>query len=126
MVVVPVNAAGKVPDDIVEDGNSKVKAGEVYDNLTTYLWGNVRELMRKDAIKLQNDNELIAQFSSRKYKLTSRGRMQLESKDDMKKRGLSSPDRADATALSCYEKSNIIYSAPGRDSLGKDSYWNRS
>ncbi len=123
MVVVPVNAASKVPDDIVEDGNSKVKACDVYDNLTTYLWGNVKELMRKDAIRLQNDNELIAQFSSRKYKLTSRGKMLLESKDDMKKRGLSSPDRADATALSCYVKNNITYSVPNSSSLGKDSYW---
>jgi len=28
----------------------------------------------------------------------------LESKDEMKKRGIESPDRADAVALSCYEK----------------------
>lgn len=123
MVVVPVNAASKVPDDIVEDGSSKVKAYDIYDNLTTYLWGNVKELMRKNAIKLQNDNELIAQFSSRKYRLTSRGKMLLESKDDMKKRGLSSPDRADATALSCYVKNNITYSTPNSSSLSKDSYW---
>lgn len=123
MVVVPVNAASKVPDDIVEDGSSKVKACDVYDNLTTYLWGNVKELMRKDAIKLQNDNELIAQFSSRKYRLTSRGKILLESKEDMKKRGLSSPDRADATALSCYVKNNITYSTPNSSSLSKDSYW---
>ena len=123
MVIIPVNTANKVPEDIVEDGNSKIKACDIYDDLTTYIWGNVKELMRKGAIKLQNDNELIAQFSSRKYTLTSRGKIKLESKDDMKKRGLGSPDRADATALSCYVKNNITYSVPNSSSLGKDSYW---
>lgn len=35
---------------------------------------------------------------------TSRGKMLLESKEEMKKRGIDSPDRADAVALSCYQK----------------------
>lgn len=33
-----------------------------------------------------------------------RGKMLLESKEEMKKRGIDSPDRADAVALSCYQK----------------------
>ena len=37
-------------------------------------------------------------------RLTSRGKMLLESKEEMKKRGIDSPDRADAVALSCYQK----------------------
>lgn len=102
LVIVPVNAAGKVPDDVMEDGKSK--ACDIYDNLTSYLWGSVRERLRMEEIILENDNELVAQLSCRKYRLTSRGKVQLESKDDMKKRGIDSPDRADALALSCYEK----------------------
>lgn len=102
MVIVPVNAAGKVPDDAIWDG--KAKASDTYENLTTYLWGTVRELMMSEAISLQNDNELVGQLSCRKYRLTSRGKIILESKDDMKKRGIESPDRADAVALSCYKK----------------------
>ena len=85
-------------------GNGKVKACEIYDNMTTYLWGTVKELMIKEKIKLENDNELVGQFSCRKYRLTSRGKMLLESKEEMKKRGISSPDRADAVVLSCYKK----------------------
>ncbi len=104
LVIVPINAAGRVPDDMVEDGKSKVKACDTYDNLTSYLWGNVREHLRMEEIVLENDNELVAQLSCRKYRLTSRGKVQLESKEDMKKRGIDSPDRADAVALSCYEK----------------------
>ena len=104
MVIVPVNAAAKVPDDVIEDGKGKVKACEIYENMTTYLWGTVKDRMILEEISLENDNELVAQFSCRKYRLTSRGRMILESKEEMKKRGIESPDRADAVALSCYEK----------------------
>lgn len=104
MVVVPVNAAAKVPEDVVEYGTVKVKACDKYENMTTYLWGTVKDLMMLEKICVENDNEMVAQFSCRKYKLTSRGRMAVESKEEMKKRGIPSPDRADAVALSCYEK----------------------
>ena len=102
MVIVPINAAGKVPDDVIWDGT--VKAGDTYENLTTYLWGTVRDLLTTESLILPNDNDLVAQLSCRKYRLTSRGKIVLESKYDMKKRGIESPDRADAVALSCYRK----------------------
>ena len=104
LVVVPVNAAGKVPDDIVEDGKNKVKACDIYDNMTSYLWGSVKDKLQLEEIVLENDNELVGQLSCKKYRLKSRGKMQLESKEEMKKRGINSPDRADAVALSCFEK----------------------
>jgi len=104
MVIVPVNAAAKVPEDVVEDGAAKIKACDKYENMTTYLWGTVKDLMMMDEISLENDNEVVGQFTCRKYRLTSRGRMILESKEEMKKRGIESPDRADAVSLSCYEK----------------------
>lgn len=103
MVIISVNEAGRVPDDSVS-GESKTKASDVYNDMTTYLWGTVKELLLSEKLSLQNDNELVAQLSCRKYRLTSRGKIQLESKDEMKKRGITSPDRADAVALSCFEK----------------------
>jgi hypothetical protein len=102
MEIVPVNEAGKVPDDVIKDGVTK--ACDLYDNLTSYLWGTVKDLLIAEELSLQNDNELVAQFSCRKYRLTSRGKILLESKEEMKKRGIDSPDRADAVSLSCYEK----------------------
>lgn len=107
MVIVPVNAAAKVPEDAVEDGAAKIKACDKYENMTTYLWGTVKDLMMMDEISLENDNEVVGQFTCRKYRLTSRGRMILESKEEMKKRGIESPDRADAVALSCYERNTF-------------------
>lgn len=111
MVIVPVNAAAKVPEDRIEEGNHKGKAADLYDDMTTYLWGTVREQLFAESLWLQNDNDLIAQFSCRKYWLTSRGKIRLESKEEMKKRGLPSPDRADAVALSCYEKKEFQISS---------------
>ena len=102
MVIVPVNAAGKVPEETLGDG--KQKACDIYDNMTTYLWGTVKDALMMEEVSLENDNELVAQFTCRKYRLTSRGKMLLESKEEMKKRGIDSPDRADAVALSCYQK----------------------
>jgi hypothetical protein len=47
-------------------------------------------------IVLIRDEVLIAQLSSRQTKFDSRGRTKLESKEDMRSRGIKSPDRADA------------------------------
>lgn len=106
MVIVPVNAASRVPDDVIDLGSGKIKACDLYDNMTTYMWAKIKDMMEQGELYLSNlarDNELIAQVSCRKYRMTSRGKIALESKDDMKKRGMTSPDRADALALSLYE-----------------------
>jgi phage terminase large subunit len=39
------------------------------------------------------------------YKFTSNGKVQIESKDDLKKRGVPSPDVADAFNLALYARS---------------------
>lgn len=75
---------------------------EKFYDLTTELWWALRDRLdpeAHDAIGLPDDEELLAQLSSRRYSFTSRGQIKIESKDDMKKRGLHSPDRADAVVL---------------------------
>jgi hypothetical protein len=47
-----------------------------------------------------DDEELASQLASMRYIFTRRGQIQIESKDDMRKRGMPSPDRADAAMLS--------------------------
>ena len=41
------------------------------------------------------------QLSCRKYYFTSNGKQKVESKEEMKKRGLASPDEADCMLLVC-------------------------
>lgn len=81
-----------------------------YDDSTTYMMGVVRDLIspfdeegreKEPEIILPNDNDLIGQLSCRKYAFTSNAKQRVESKEEMKKRGLSSPDEADCVLLVC-------------------------
>lgn len=72
---------------------------EKHINRRTESWFNVREKFRKNEIVIPDDETLIGQLTAPKYKFDLSGRYVLESKDDMKKRGLSSPDRADVVAM---------------------------
>lgn len=71
-----------------------------YSNNTGLLWGNVKRLLMLKRLYVEDDAALVAQLSDRKYRVNEDGDIQLERKQDMKKRGVSSPDRADALALS--------------------------
>jgi hypothetical protein len=59
-------------------------------------WSTVGQLIERRQIIIPNDEKLIAQLTSRRKLYDSRGRERLESKADLKSRGVESPDRADA------------------------------
>ena len=63
------------------------------------LWFRARKWLEKKDCKLVDDETLIAELSLPKYKITSTGKLQVESKDEMKKRYPQSPDVADAFCL---------------------------
>lgn len=77
-------------------------------NSTGLMWGAIREKLRTDTLTLWYNDKQISQLSNRKYKINSKGQLQLERKEDMKKRGLQSPDLGDALGLAMYEKNNKI------------------
>lgn len=73
---------------------------EMFLNARAEWWWGLRERFEQGAIDIDpDDDELAAQLGSIKYKYTSRGQVVIESKDDMKKRGLPSPDRADTLMM---------------------------
>lgn len=81
-----------------------------YADSTTFMMGVVKELIapfdesgnpHKPEIVLPNDNDLVGQLSCRKYSFTSNSKQKVESKKDMKDRGLHSPDEADCVLLIC-------------------------
>ncbi|PWW06323.1 hypothetical protein DFQ01_103225 [Paenibacillus cellulosilyticus] len=94
--IVPINNNGKTLDSY-------------YGNLSAEMWGSIRSTLEANMsdfinghvpeFELPNDDRLISQLTSRKWRVNSKGKIMLESKDDMKKRGLNSPDRADAFVL---------------------------
>jgi len=79
----------------VNNGSAAAKP-EAYANTGAEIWFEARVKIEKAEIILPNDPELIAQMTSRRGWPDSKGRLQLESKADMRSRGLPSPDRADA------------------------------
>ncbi|MCL2357011.1 MAG: terminase B [Defluviitaleaceae bacterium] len=100
MVINAINFGGAVDDK---------GAGENYVNMGTWLWAKLRDGLQKGESAFPNDTELIAQLSTRKYSLNSKGKIVLESKKDMKKRGIPSPDKGDAVALAyCIESNNAF------------------
>ena len=67
------------------------------------MYWHMRELFRSDEIEIPPNDLLISQISSIKYKVNARnGRIEIESKDDMKKRGLPSPDEADSLVIAVH------------------------
>jgi hypothetical protein len=62
------------------------------------MWGNMRDALKRLAIP--NSAELRDQLVGPEYDFNLKGEIQLEKKSDMKRRGLASPDVADALALS--------------------------
>jgi hypothetical protein len=79
-----------------------------YKDLGAELWGNVKKAI--ETIALPDDQELIEQLTNRRYIIEPDGRIKLERKDDMKKRGIHSPDRADALALCLYAPQSYDFS----------------
>lgn len=122
LVVVPINAAEKIETDTKEGK----EAAEYYNNLTTHMWAWLRDLIEHKDIEIADDADTVAQLSTRKYFITSNGKIEVESKKEMKKRGLPSPDRGDAAALAVYlgKIKKHTGSAPFiSDGLKKESNW---
>ena len=68
---------------------------QAYVNTIAERWYELRRLVEKKLIILPDDKTLIGQLTTRKGFCNSKGQLVLESKQDMAKRGLKSPDRAD-------------------------------
>lgn len=72
-----------------------------YLNRRAEMWGEMREWMIYGCI--DNEQGLIDDLTGPEYSIHLKGQIKLETKDSMKKRGLASPDDADALALTFAE-----------------------
>lgn len=71
--------------------------GHRYANKRAEMWGAMRQWLKTGALPVLDD--LKAQLVGPTYALNLQGQIQLERKEDMRRRGLDSPDIADALAL---------------------------
>ncbi len=74
-------------------------ANEKYNRLRDELWFKAREWFAGRDVMMCVDEDLVAELTLPTYKITSSGKIQVESKDDLKKRGVTSPDLADSFCL---------------------------
>lgn len=63
------------------------------------LWWRAREWFDGRDVTMPRDDKLTGQLCSVHYQILSSGKILVESKDDLKKRGLKSPDHADSFIL---------------------------
>lgn len=70
-----------------------------FGNLRAELWWTAREWFEVRDVNICGDEKLGAELVAVKYRYTSNGKIQVEGKDEMKKRGVKSPDIADGFVL---------------------------
>jgi hypothetical protein len=91
-IIQAVNFGGKpVEPPMARDEKGEIAGGPA--NRRAEMWSNLKKAFEGGRDSLQAD------LVSTGYKFNSAGQLVLESKQDMRRRGLPSPDEADAVAL---------------------------
>lgn len=78
-----------------------------YANKRCEIWCLMREWLEDTPVALPKHDSLIVDLSSPQYSFNSSGQRVLEKKEDMKRRGVKSPDIGDALAMTFAE--NVDY-----------------
>ena len=99
------------------NAGSRPLNAKTYLNKRSEMWGTLREWLHDEPCQVPNNDALHSDICGIRYKIDSNSRLQMERKEDMKKRGIRSPDSADAlcltfavpeTALNSTRKSNEV------------------
>lgn len=128
IAVVKVDAdgvGGGVHDELFEQGYpvGEMHAGGAPDNPDRFVMARdewhwrLHMMLERGEVDLPESAPLFRQLTSMRWKPDSRGRIRVESKEDMRKRGLPSPDHADAVVMALAEDGGWKPSAtaPGGD-----------
>ena len=107
VVVDEVGIGAGVVDRLREQGysvsgvnvGSTARDAEHFANLRAEGYWNLRQLLLEGSMCLPSDNELVGQLAGLRYTFNSTGRVLIESKEEMRRRGAPSPDKADALML---------------------------
>jgi hypothetical protein len=78
---------------------SEANQPDRYLNRRAEMWGNLRDWLGGGSMIPADDDVLAGDLVGPTFTYDSQGRLKLESKEDMRKRGVPSPDSADALGL---------------------------
>lgn len=95
--MIGMNASGASPDR------------RQWHNARAWWWDSVRKMLRDGEVDIDgSDERLVDELMSVQYKFNAQsGGLLIESKDDMKKRGMKSPDFADAAIYACFDVNKV-------------------
>lgn len=80
-----------------------------WHNVRAYWWDEFRRMLRAGEIDLCVEDETLSdELMTPEYKFSQANALLIESKDDMRKRGVKSPDFADAAIYSAVNVDNLI------------------
>lgn len=82
-----------------------------YTNKRAEMWGEAREWFESKTVEVPDSDELHTDLTQIRYKYDSSGCLVMESKKDMKERGLRSPDCGDSLGLT-FSQPPIVKKAP--------------
>jgi hypothetical protein len=74
-------------------------------------------------VRIENDRRLLAQLSAPSFGSDAAGRITIERKKDLKRKGLQSPDRAEAVLLALYDPPNKRVKLQVPVSIGQENMW---
>lgn len=89
--------------NVAEAESVRENADLSFNRLRDELWWRGREWLQARDCWMPDDDETIGELTTPTYTILSNGRIQVERKDDLKKRGVKSPNRADAWLLTFHE-----------------------
>jgi hypothetical protein len=85
--------------NVARSANEKEK----FKNLRAELHSEMRDWLTQEMpVQIPDSDDLHGEMTSYGYKFTSNGQLQIESKDDLRARGMPSPDGNDALMLTMY------------------------
>lgn len=90
------------------NGNETAVERQAYFNRSAEIWDKGIQKIDRRLVIIPDDALLVEQLTSRLWKRYSDGRLQLESKDELRRRGRKSPDRADAVLGCMQELQNFL------------------
>ena len=113
-------------------GDTKDVDTRAYINLRARMFSELKKVMAGGQADLDpKDTHLIDELRGVRYKFNARQALQIESKDEMKKRGAKSPDRADALWYSFVDpladmdtrKPGDVVAAEAEDFIEGGDFW---
>jgi hypothetical protein len=85
-------------------GGAAANDSSAYYNKRAEAWGLARTWLGTESVEIPNDPELASDLTGPEYGFSAKQQIQLEKKEDMKKRGIASPDCGDCLAMTFAEK----------------------